>query len=87
MCVSREKLRYFSLYVTQMVQIKWGETSHHTKHTFAQMWRAIYYLRVFDVGGVLCSNACQGYFLFFSVKSCHECACEKFVLHLDKDWP
>jgi hypothetical protein len=77
MCVSREKLRHSSLYVAQMVQIKWGGLSHHAKHTFMQMWGETCYLRVFDVGGLLWTNACQGYFFFFSMKSCHECACEK----------
>jgi len=84
MCVSHEKLRHFSLYVAQMVQIKWVDMSHHTKHTFIQIWRETCYVRVFNVGGVLKANACQGYFLLFSVKSCHEFACEKIVLRLDK---
>jgi len=39
--------------MAQMVQIKWGEMSHRTKHTFMQIWREICYLHVFDVGGVL----------------------------------
>lgn len=71
MCVSREKLRHSSLYVAQMVQIKWGGLSHHAKHTFMQMWGETCYLRVFDVGGLLWTNACQGYFffLFYEVMS------------------